>query len=187
MKPDYKLVLNARDELLIKRYGDRSLYFLDERYKLAILVDIYSGHYDAKLKNEALAIECSKLLIAFCHFDGKWIPEGRYQCNPPSMHSENSILVMGKKFESISESITHLLHGNATLAKDIIVDSYNFEKKGQKRLDLLDEYKNKCFAEEKSIVDKCFVSFNHTFDMTKYSVDINVYQADLHNSLTNNP
>ncbi|MCE0721887.1 MULTISPECIES: hypothetical protein [Legionella] len=180
MKPDYKIVLNSRDEMLLKKYGNRDTYYLDERYKLAILVDIYSGNYKPELKSDDLATEYSKLLVAFCHFDGKWIPEGRYRFNPPLMHTENNILVIGKKFESISNCTTALLHGKEQKAMKLILDGYDF-KQGNDRLALLEKYKNTCFAEEKFIVKTCFIPGKNIFDTSKFIME---HQQELNITLS---
>ena len=168
MKLDYKILLNSQDEILLKKYGNKEDYYLDERYKLAILIDIFSGYYDPELKSDHLATEYSKVLIAFCHFDGKWIPEGRFRCNPPKIHTDNSILVAGKKFESISESITTLLHGKEQQASYIILNCYKFKKNGDNLLDLFEEYKKSCFCEERAIIIKCFDPVSKNFDVSKY-------------------
>jgi hypothetical protein len=156
MKPDYQVILNPHDQALLEKFGNKTAYESDQRYRLSILVDIYNGQYQPELHNTDLAKQYSQVLVAFCHFDGKWIPQGKFRWNPPEMRSNNVELDNGKQYETISESITTLLHGNEALAREIC-----------DHIDLFDKYKKEAFEQEKAIINRCFMK-EKTFDVSKY-------------------
>lgn len=174
-KPTYQIRLNSHDESLLEKYADKN-HELDQRIKLTTLVDIYNSYYDSNIKSDELALDYSQVLIAYCHFAGLWIPEGRFRFDPPQIITKNKLLEEAKKYEKISESITALLHGDEELARheDVCDD-----------IDLLEDYKKNCLQQEKEIIYQCLIPINKVFNVAnfipenKYELNINAIDCKI--------